>query len=164
MDTKSGSIMIGDFSEPFALVGLNKNDLVAVDDSMAFVCAAAKYNYSNKIEWFRDGEPINTENLHIESVEGKFSYQSRLTKSDLNVDDSGSYECKVYGKGSEESFSQVLDLTVHPTVEPSIEPSFTDPQINFMLGEPMRLECKTNGIPVPAVSWYKVGFNSLIKQ
>jgi hypothetical protein len=157
--SNSGSIMIGDFSEAFALVGLNENDIVAVDDSMTFVCAAAKYNYSNKIEWIKDGEAIDLDKgFHIESVEGKFSYQSRLMKSDLTIDDSGNYACKVYGKKTDEMFLKEQDMTVHPTVDPSIEPSFTEPQMDFMLGEPMRLECKTNGIPVPSISWYKVRF------
>lgn len=156
----TGEILLGDFSEAFTVTGLNQNDVIAVGDSIELLCAATVYNYSSKIEWLKNDEVIQDEqdDFKIENIEGKFSHQSRLSKKELSRDDSGSYSCKVYSKNSSETFDKFVDLEVHDTVEPYFDTSFNASELNFMMGEPMRLVCKASGIPHPTILWFMVGF------
>jgi FMS-like tyrosine kinase 1 len=130
---------------------------IAEGDTVRLECGAIIYNHSDKIVWRKDGEElIESHRIRFDSPNTKFSYRKSLIWDNIAMEDSGTYECEVYRRDTEEyAASRIIQIEVHPSSPPSIIPNFNQTQISLPMGENLQLDCLLKGLPTPTISWYK---------
>nr|XP_033816119.1 hemicentin-1 isoform X1 [Geotrypetes seraphini] len=99
------------------------------------------------IMWLKDGRPVNTAlgNIKLESS-GRVLQIARAL-----LEDSGKYTCVATNAAGEAQ--QHIQLNVHEP--PSIEDAGLMVNETVIVHNPVQLECKASGNPVPAITWYK---------
>ncbi|XP_059001185.1 hemicentin-1 isoform X2 [Mustela lutreola] len=99
------------------------------------------------ITWLKDGQPINTAqgNLKIQSSGRVLQIAKAL------MEDAGRYTCVATNAAGETQ--QHLQLHVHEP--PSLEDAGKMLNETVVLNNPIQLECKAAGNPLPAITWYK---------
>ncbi|XP_044123231.1 hemicentin-1 isoform X1 [Neovison vison] len=99
------------------------------------------------ITWLKDGQPINTAqgNLKIQSSGRVLQIAKAL------MEDAGRYTCVATNAAGETQ--QHLQLHVHEP--PSLEDAGKILNETVVLNNPIQLECKAAGNPLPAITWYK---------
>jgi hypothetical protein len=103
-----------------------------------------------KIEWFKNGQPIDIDDKHVQTIE-KDDCCSLIIDS-TQLDDKASYTLKATNKAGEiESPTISLNVTA---VQPKIQ-SDLQPTLNVTKDEPIVLTIQANGKPKPQVKWFK---------
>ncbi|XP_049724489.1 hemicentin-1 isoform X1 [Elephas maximus indicus] len=99
------------------------------------------------ITWLKDGQPVNTAqgNLKIQSSGRALQIAKAL------LEDAGRYTCVATNAAGETQ--QHIQLRVHEP--PSLENAGKMLNETVVLNNPVQLECKAAGNPLPAITWYK---------
>ncbi|XP_048080805.2 hemicentin-1 isoform X4 [Ursus arctos] len=99
------------------------------------------------ITWLKDGQPVNTAqgNLKIQSSGRVLQIAKAL------MEDAGRYTCVATNAAGETQ--QHLQLHVHEP--PSLEDAGKMLNETVVVNNPIQLECKAAGNPLPAITWYK---------
>ncbi|XP_074858282.1 hemicentin-1 isoform X3 [Carettochelys insculpta] len=99
------------------------------------------------IMWYKDGQPIEEGEGYKILLNGR-----KLLISQAQVSDTGRYKCVATNKAGDHK--REVDITVHvpPTIK-STGPS----ERAVVVYKPMTLQCVTNGIPNPSITWLKDG-------
>ena len=155
-DRTNASVMISDLALPFMISGYEDNVLIAEGEKLTIECGAVIYNYTSKIEWLKDDNPIElNDDIVIESTMSKFSYRKSITWSKLSLVDKGTYKCQAYSADDLIIDSGEVFLNVAPPEAPSISSSFEGSLMKNKISDPIQLICNAAGLPVPIVTWYK---------
>ncbi|MBN3302329.1 HMCN1 protein, partial [Amia calva] len=114
---------------------------------------------SPAITWLKDGRPVNTArgNIKLESA-GRVLHIIKTL-----LEDAGRYTCVATNAAGEAQ--QHVHLSVHglecvsfiSPEPPSIENEGETMNETVIINNPIQLECKTSGNPLPAITWYKDG-------
>ncbi|KAG5675894.1 hypothetical protein PVAND_005754 [Polypedilum vanderplanki] len=149
---------IGDLPEPFMITGLRDDHQIAHGDLVELECGAIIYNYSDSIQWTKDGNVLeNGDGIEISDSHTEYSWRKRLILNAIKHEHDGEYNCEVKEKNSEEIKSLPVSIRVNDAIAPQITPNFNDSTITKPLGEMLRLECFITGLPTPKLSWKKDG-------
>nr|XP_036865807.1 hemicentin-1 [Manis javanica] len=99
------------------------------------------------ITWLKDGQPVNTAqgNLKIQSSGRVLQIAKAL------MEDAGKYTCVATNAAGETQ--QHVQLHVHEP--PSLEDAGKMLNETVVVNNPVQLECKAAGNPLPAITWYK---------
>lgn len=94
--------------------------------------------------------------IQIETFNTDYSYRKNLTWKSINTKDTGQYECRANVINGDSFETRSSYVRVFEPQHPEIDISNLDQtEMRKSLGEPLRLQCKFTGIPVPAVRWFK---------
>jgi hemicentin len=104
-----------------------------------------------KIQWFKDGQPVNIDNKHIKTIEKDDICTLIIDNTQLT--DKGVYTLKATNKGGEAE-SPKLTLNVQQ-IKPSLK-SDLNKDITAQIGETIPLTIKVSGTK-PKVKWYRNG-------
>ncbi|XP_007935886.1 hemicentin-1 [Orycteropus afer afer] len=99
------------------------------------------------ITWLKDGQPVNT-------VQGDLKIQSSgrvLQIAKTLLEDAGRYTCVATNAAGETQ--QHIQLHVHEP--PRLEDAGKMLNETVVVNNPIQLECKAAGNPLPAITWYK---------
>ncbi|XP_047609819.1 hemicentin-1 isoform X2 [Phacochoerus africanus] len=99
------------------------------------------------ITWLKDGQPVNTAqgNLKIQSS-GRVLHIAKAL-----MEDAGKYTCAATNAAGETQ--QHIQLHVHEP--PSLEDAGKMLNETVVVNNPIQLECKAAGNPLPGIMWYK---------
>ncbi|EMP38793.1 Hemicentin-1 [Chelonia mydas] len=102
---------------------------------------------SPSITWLKDGQPVNTArgNIRLESSGRILQIAKAL------LEDAGRYTCVATNAAGEAQ--QHIRLHVHEP--PSVEHAGKMLNETVVVNNPIHLECKASGNPLPAITWYK---------
>uniref|UniRef100_A0A8C8RV15 Hemicentin-1 n=1 Tax=Pelusios castaneus TaxID=367368 RepID=A0A8C8RV15_9SAUR len=102
---------------------------------------------SPSITWLKDGQPVNTArgNIKLESS-GRILQIARSL-----LEDAGRYTCVATNAAGEAQ--QHIRLHVHEP--PSLENAGKMLNETVVVNNPIHLECKASGNPLPVITWYK---------
>nr|XP_014344645.1 PREDICTED: hemicentin-1 [Latimeria chalumnae] len=99
------------------------------------------------ITWLKDGRPVNTArgNIKLESAGRILQIVKAL------LEDTGRYTCVATNAAGEAQ--QHIRLNIHE--RPSIEGAGETLNETVIVNNPVQLECKASGSPLPVIMWYK---------
>uniref|UniRef100_A0A674IMN9 Hemicentin-1 n=1 Tax=Terrapene triunguis TaxID=2587831 RepID=A0A674IMN9_9SAUR len=117
---------------------------VAVYKPMTLQCVANGIP-SPSITWLKDGQPVNTARGNIRSSGRILQIAKAL------LEDAGRYTCVATNAAGEAQ--QHIRLHVHEP--PSLEHSGKMLNETVVVNNPIHLECKASGNPLPTITWYK---------
>ncbi|KAK4820389.1 hypothetical protein QYF61_025563 [Mycteria americana] len=102
---------------------------------------------SPSITWLKDGQPVNTArgNIRLESSGRILQVVKAL------LEDAGRYTCVATNAAGEAQ--QHVQLHVHEP--PSLEDAGKMLNETVVVNNPIHLECRVSGNPLPAITWYK---------
>ncbi|XP_009575209.1 PREDICTED: hemicentin-1-like, partial [Fulmarus glacialis] len=102
---------------------------------------------SPSITWLKDGQPVNTArgNIRLESSGRILQVVKAL------LEDAGRYTCVATNAAGEAQ--QHVRLHVHEP--PSLEDAGKMLNETVVVNNPIHLECRASGSPLPAITWYK---------
>ncbi|XP_067391212.1 hemicentin-1 isoform X2 [Emydura macquarii macquarii] len=102
---------------------------------------------SPSITWLKDGQPVNTArgNIQLESSGRILQIAKAL------LEDAGRYTCVATNAAGEAQ--QHIRLHVHEP--PSLEDAGKVLNETVVVNNPIHLECKASGNPLPVITWYK---------
>jgi FMS-like tyrosine kinase 1 len=149
--------MIGDQPEAFMITGIDEDEKIATGDTIRIECGAIVYNYTNEINWFRDGEPVvNIENVIVEDASTRFSWRKAIIWNAIETDDQGIYTCEAHPTDTRQDFeSRIISINVHEAQSPVIISNFNHSRLSRPVASQMSLECFVTGLPLPSLIWYK---------
>uniref|UniRef100_A0A0N4WUT8 Muscle M-line assembly protein unc-89 n=1 Tax=Haemonchus placei TaxID=6290 RepID=A0A0N4WUT8_HAEPC len=114
-----------------------------------------------QVKWSRDGGPIWEDSRYEWDIdEAKGIYHLRIQSATVN--DEGTYRCVATnesGSATTKSFTRIDDGFSMQIPSKSIPPRFTIRlgDARAVEGQPLRLECKVEGSPLPELTWNKDG-------
>ncbi|AWP10692.1 putative hemicentin-1 [Scophthalmus maximus] len=135
---------------PPTMIGLSpENVTVVVNNFLSLTCEATGFPPPT-LSWLNDRGPIQG-NTNALIMPGGRTLQILKAK----VSDAGKYSC-VAMNAAGESYKHIY-LTVF--VPPSIRDSSGDSPVvvNVLVGKSVTLECESNAVPPPTITWYKNG-------
>ncbi|KAM3915384.1 hemicentin-1 [Leptodactylus fuscus] len=132
---------------PRIIGSLYENVTIVEDNSISLTCQVTGFPLP-LISWLKEGIVLKpSKQLFI--VPGSRILQIHQTK----LEDAGEYVCVAKNEAGESK--KTFSLNVY--VPPSIVSRDSNPQVNIGIATDTFLECKSDGIPTPAISWYKNG-------
>lgn len=155
----SANVMRGDLAKPFMIIDKHEDRRIVEGDLIRLECGAIVYNYSNKIEWSKDDEPVEkSTNILVNYAKTKFSWRKSITLNPITKSDSGTYKCAAFSKetGKVIDSEQVLIHVIEPQA-PKIFSNFNEILVEQQIGDSVTLTCQVSGIPDPNITWYKNG-------
>lgn len=158
-DFTTGQVKLGDLEKPFMISG-KKDDLkIAEGDSLKLECGAIIYNYTSKIVWLKDGEPVEQfPNIIVEETNTKYSWRKTISWKSISKEDNGNYECEAYSRDelvAEPIETDQVYIQVHDMQAPEISSNFNQSVMQQSMGDSLKLDCLVSGLPVPTLLWYK---------
>ncbi|XP_033937393.1 hemicentin-1 [Pseudochaenichthys georgianus] len=135
---------------PPTIIGLSPETVtVVVNHFVSLSCEATGFPPPS-LSWLNDRGPIQA-NTNALIMPGGRTLQILKAK----VSDGGKYSC-VAMNAAGEAYKQIY-LTVF--VPPSIRDSGGDSPVvvNVLVGKSVKLECESNAVPPPTITWYKNG-------
>ncbi|KAK5975978.1 hypothetical protein GCK32_004118, partial [Trichostrongylus colubriformis] len=114
-----------------------------------------------QVKWSKDGGPIWEDSRYEWNIdEAKGVYHLRIKSA--TVHDEGTYRCVATnesGSATTKSFTRIDDGFSMQVPSKSIPPRFTIRlgDARAVEGQPLRLECKVEGSPLPELTWNKDG-------
>ncbi|KAL8178143.1 UNVERIFIED_CONTAM: Hemicentin-1 [Gekko kuhli] len=99
------------------------------------------------ITWLKDGRPVNTarENIRLESS-GRILQIARAL-----VEDAGRYTCVATNAAGEAQ----QHIRLHIYEPPSLQDAGKMINETVVMNNPIQMECKASGNPLPVITWYK---------
>ncbi|XP_060933914.1 hemicentin-1 [Limanda limanda] len=119
---------------------------VVVNEAARLQCEATGVPVPS-LTWLKDGSPVASVSHGIQVLSGG----RVLSLSSAQVSDTGRYTCVAVNAGGEQS--REYDLRVY------VPPNIKGEEVNatVMLGRPVELQCQSDAIPPPTLSWRKDG-------
>lgn len=152
-DKIEAKVQIVDLLSPLIINGIDDEQKIAVGDELNLDCGAIIYNYTNQIQWFKDGSPVdNRSDLHIHQSHTRFSYRKVLKFDKIQESDNGEYRCEVIDRNNE-SHDALVSLKLHEAEPPLIVTNFNQSSLSKAIGETLTLGCFISGLPVPKLTW-----------
>ncbi|KAJ0065491.1 hypothetical protein NL108_012446 [Boleophthalmus pectinirostris] len=118
---------------------------VVVNEPVRLECEATGVPLPS-LTWLKDGSPVASVSHGIQVLSGG----RVLSLSSAQVGDTGRYTCVAVNAGGEQQ--KYYDLNVYGELRHGEEVNAT-----VMLGEPVELQCQSDAIPPPTLSWRKDG-------
>lgn len=122
---------------------------------MKLECGAVVYNYTSKISWTKDGDPVidsDDKRITLTEQHTQFSWRKALIFQTINKDDEGSYKCEIADK-NDEFHDKDFPVKVHDAEAPVIKPNFDESTIDKPFGTSLTLECMFSGLPIATIQW-----------
>ncbi|KAI5614770.1 hemicentin-1 isoform X1 [Silurus asotus] len=135
---------------PPSIVGVNiENATVVVNNFVSLSCEATGFPPPT-LSWLKDRKPVQA-NSNALIMPGGRTLQILKAK----MSDGGKYSCVAINAAGEAQ--KIIYLTVF--VPPSIKDSSGDSPvaISVRVGNSVTLECQSNAVPPPTITWYKNG-------
>ncbi|XP_061153333.1 hemicentin-1 isoform X4 [Syngnathus typhle] len=135
---------------PPTILGLNQENVTVVVNNFVFLSCQAMGFPPPTLTWLNDRGPLQA-NANALIMPGGRTFQILKAK----VSDGGKYTC-VAMNAAGEAYKNIY-LTVF--VPPSIRDKNGDSPVvvNVLAGESVTLECESNAVPPPVITWYKNG-------
>ncbi|XP_010190234.1 PREDICTED: hemicentin-1-like, partial [Mesitornis unicolor] len=133
---------------PPSVVGTNPENLtVVVNNFISLTCEVTGFPPPD-LSWLKNGKPI-TSNTNTFIVPGARTLQIPRAK----LPDDGEYTCIARNQAGESQKKSFLTVLVPPNIKDDSGTSLT--VLNVRVGTPVTLECESNAIPPPVITWYK---------
>ncbi|KAL4635075.1 hemicentin-1 [Arapaima gigas] len=135
---------------PPSIVGANsENVTVVVNNFISLTCEATGFPPPT-LSWLKERWPVQANNNALIRPGGRTLQILRA-----KVSDGGKYSCVAMNPAGEAQ--KLIFLTVF--VPPSIRDNSRDlpVQVSVRVGNAVTLECKSNAVPPPTITWYKNG-------
>ncbi|XP_038613568.1 hemicentin-1 [Tachyglossus aculeatus] len=135
---------------PPSVIGPNAENLtVVVNNFISLTCEATGFPPPD-LSWLKNGAPISL-NSNALIVPGGRTLQIIRAK----VSDGGEYACLAINPAGESKKRIFLTVYVPPSIKDHGSESLS--VLNVREGSPVSLECESNAVPPPVISWYKNG-------
>ncbi|ETE60133.1 Hemicentin-1, partial [Ophiophagus hannah] len=138
---------------PPNIIGINPENLtVVVNNFISLTCEVTGFPPPD-LSWLKDGKLLSL-NTNILIVPGERSLGGRkLQIPRARLSDGGEYVCIVRNSAGESIKRTFLTIHVPPSIkgQSSIPPAI----VNVRVGMPVTLECESNAVPPPSITWYK---------
>ncbi|XP_055671290.1 hemicentin-1 [Falco peregrinus] len=133
---------------PPSVVGNNPENLtVVVNNFISLSCEVTGFPPPD-LSWLKNGKPISS-NTNTFIVPGARTLQIPRAK----LPDDGEYTCIARNQAGESQKKSFLTILVPPSIKDHSGTSLT--MLNVRVGAPVTLECESNAIPPPVITWYK---------
>ncbi|KAM3620522.1 uncharacterized protein V6R79_024924 [Siganus canaliculatus] len=135
---------------PPSVVGLNPDSvMVVVNNFVSLSCQASGFPPPT-LTWFKDQVPVQA-SANALIMPGGRTLQILKAK----VSDGGRYRCVAVNAAGEAYKHIHLSVFVPPSIRDSSGESPT--VVNVLVGRSITLECESNAVPPPTITWYKNG-------
>ncbi|NWQ77372.1 HMCN1 protein, partial [Columbina picui] len=135
---------------PPSVVGANPENLtVVVNNFISLTCEVTGFPPPD-LSWLKNGKPLSS-NANAFVVPGARTLQIPRAK----LPDDGEYTCIARNQAGESHKKSFLTVLVPPSIKDHSGTSAT--VLNVRVGAPVTLECESNAIPPPVITWYKNG-------
>ncbi|KAM4896067.1 hemicentin-1 [Sylvia borin] len=133
---------------PPSVVGTNPENLtVVVNNFISLTCEVTGFPPPD-LSWLKNGKPISSSsNTFI--VPGARTLQIPRAK----LSDGGEYTCTARNQAGESQKKSFLTVLVPPSIKAQGGASVTE--LNVRVGTAVTLDCESNAIPAPVITWYK---------
>ncbi|NXL77816.1 HMCN1 protein, partial [Leptocoma aspasia] len=133
---------------PPSVVGTNPENLtVVVNNFISLTCEVTGFPPPD-LSWLKNGKPISS-NSHTFIVPGARTLQIPRAK----LSDGGEYTCTARNQAGQSQKKSFLTVLVPPSIKAQAGASVT--ALNVRVGTPVTLDCESNAIPAPVITWYK---------
>uniref|UniRef100_A0A8C5X6K5 Hemicentin-1 n=1 Tax=Malurus cyaneus samueli TaxID=2593467 RepID=A0A8C5X6K5_9PASS len=135
---------------PPSVVGTNPENLtVVVNNFISLTCEVTGFPPPD-LSWLKNGKPVSP-NSHTLIVPGAQTLQIPRAK----LSDGGEYTCTARNQAGERQKKIFLTVLVPPSIKAQGGASVT--VLSVRVGTAVTLDCESNAIPAPVISWYKNG-------
>uniref|UniRef100_A0A1B0ASF9 Receptor protein-tyrosine kinase n=1 Tax=Glossina palpalis gambiensis TaxID=67801 RepID=A0A1B0ASF9_9MUSC len=151
-------VLIRDIEANMTISGVTDEDVIARGDRVTITCAAVAYYFSDEINWFKEGIPVQQRSdLLITKFSSEYSYQTTLTFKNIQDSDRGAYECRARHINHDEVDYKFVDLFIHEPSAPRMKDTNLGGNIKIerKLGDSLELKCVSEAIPKATIDWYK---------
>ncbi|XP_066048296.1 hemicentin-1 [Chamaea fasciata] len=133
---------------PPSVVGTNPENLtVVVNNFISLTCEVTGFPPPD-LSWLKNGKPISS-NSNTFIVPGARTLQIPRAK----LSDGGEYTCTARNQAGESQKKSFLTVLVPPSIKAQGGASVT--VLNVRVGTAVTLDCESNAIPAPVITWYK---------
>ncbi|NWT15620.1 HMCN1 protein, partial [Vireo altiloquus] len=133
---------------PPSVVGTNPENLtVVVNNFISLTCEVTGFPPPD-LSWLKNGKPVNS-NSNTFIVPGARTLQIPRAK----LSDGGEYTCTARNQAGQSQKKSFLTVLVPPSIKAQGGASVT--VLNVRVGTPVTLDCESNAIPAPVITWYK---------
>lgn len=137
-------------SEPY-WIEKPEDQNVGISEDVTFVCDADGRPAPNKVDWYVNGEPIQSDFLQSNpriSINNKIMEVLNVENTDTSV-----FSCNVTNKHGYAWTNFYLNVLAEP---PEIQEP-PDPETRVVEGESVEIKCATFGAPRPQIFWRRNG-------
>ncbi|KAL9846109.1 hemicentin-1 isoform 2-T2 [Geothlypis trichas] len=133
---------------PPSVLGTNPENLtVVVNNFISLTCEVTGFPPPDLI-WLKNGKPISS-NSNTFIVPGARMLQIPRAR----LSDGGEYTCTARNQAGESQKKSFLTVLVPPSIKVQGGASVT--ALTVRVGTPVTLDCESNAIPAPVITWYK---------
>ncbi|XP_060132638.1 hemicentin-1 isoform X1 [Zootoca vivipara] len=135
---------------PPSIVGMNPENLtVVVNNFISLTCEVTGFPPPD-LSWLKNGKPISLNTNALIVPGGRMLQIPRARLSD-----GGEYVCIARNSAGESRRKNFLTVYVPPSIKDHSGAALA--VVNVRVGTPVTLECESNAVPPPVISWYKNG-------
>ncbi|XP_061490012.1 hemicentin-1 isoform X2 [Rhineura floridana] len=135
---------------PPNIVGINPENLtVVVNNFISLTCEVTGFPPPD-LSWLKNGKPINL-NTNALIIPGGRTLQIPRAR----LSDGGEYVCIARNSAGESRRRSFLTVYVPPSIKDHSGTALA--VVNVRVGMPVTLECESNAVPPPVITWYKNG-------
>ncbi|NXE93182.1 HMCN1 protein, partial [Menura novaehollandiae] len=133
---------------PPSVAGTTPENLtVVVNNFISLTCEVTGFPPPD-LSWLKNGKPLSS-NSNTFIVPGARTLQIPRAK----LSDGGEYTCIARNQAGESQKKSFLTVLVPPSIKAQGGASVT--VLNVRVGAPVTLDCDSNAIPAPVITWYK---------